>query len=79
MLVELNRIVAIKTEPACSFRYEYDRPRRDTRHDLNTATTSTNIPNSLGRVELDLFCSAAIGNADSIYHKKAMQGLYHVP
>ncbi|KAF2257510.1 hypothetical protein CC78DRAFT_622562 [Lojkania enalia] len=61
--------------PAKLFIWEYDGPRRDTRHGFGNAITPTNIPKSLQRVELNWFCREVMMEADCIHHWKAMPNL----
>ncbi|KAH7385736.1 hypothetical protein BKA66DRAFT_490929 [Pyrenochaeta sp. MPI-SDFR-AT-0127] len=61
--------------PAKCTTWEYDGPRRDTRHDFGKAITTTNIPRSLWRVDLDFLCRRAMAEADSIHHWKTMPNL----
>jgi hypothetical protein len=62
-------------EPANQFIWEYDGPRRDTRHHFGKAIIPSNIPKSLHRVDLNFFCHAAMTNADHIHHWMATPNL----
>jgi hypothetical protein len=62
-------------EPASLFLWEYDGPRRDTRHDFGKAIILTDLPGSLREVQLDFLCREAMLYADRINHWKAMPNL----
>ena len=64
-------------EPASLFVWEYDGPRRDTRHDFSRAieSKSTSMPKSLRTIELDFLCREAMFVADQINHLRAMPNL----
>lgn len=61
--------------PANEVIWEYDGPRRDTRHGFGKAITTTKLPKSLQRVQLDFLCREAMMKADCIHHWKAMPDL----
>ncbi|KAF2686377.1 hypothetical protein K458DRAFT_476867 [Lentithecium fluviatile CBS 122367] len=66
---------AYDEERAIQFLWEYDGPRRDTRHGFSKAITPTNIPKSLQRVELNFICRVAMSQADRIDHRRAQPNL----
>jgi hypothetical protein len=61
-------------EPASLFVWEYDGPRRDTRHDFSKALTS-NMNQRVRRADLDFLCRGAMMEADRINHCTAMPNL----
>jgi hypothetical protein len=63
-------------KPASLFKYDYDGPRRDARHEFGKAITSTaDGMKSLQRIELDFLCREVMYRAESINHWKAQPNL----
>ncbi|KAI8937309.1 hypothetical protein NX059_006516 [Plenodomus lindquistii] len=61
--------------PARYYKYEYDGPRRDTRHDMGKAIISARLPASLHTCELDFFPRDVMPDAEGIHHMKAQPNL----
>jgi len=57
------------------FPWEYDGPRRDTRHDFGGAITTAHVPETLLQVELDFLCRRTMSNAEGIDQMKSMPNL----
>ncbi|KAF2821353.1 hypothetical protein CC86DRAFT_459023 [Ophiobolus disseminans] len=66
---------SLMDEQAHCFIWEYDGPRRDSRHDFGRAIISAKIPPNLRRVELDFISSQAMDAADYIDHRTSMPNL----
>ncbi|KAF1995483.1 hypothetical protein P154DRAFT_526286 [Amniculicola lignicola CBS 123094] len=66
---------AYENEPLKDIPWEYDGPRRDTRHDFHKAITTTNLPQTLQSVVLNFFCREAMEPADDLDQRKSMPDL----
>lgn len=65
-------------EPASLYVTKYDGPRRDTRHGLAQAVSSTRMPKSLQVLELDFFGTRdAMAKAEEVYPWMATPNLVH--
>jgi hypothetical protein len=62
-------------EPANLFIWEYDGPRRDTRHSFGASLTPASIPKSLQRVELNFFPRNVMRDAETVNQWKSMPNL----
>lgn len=55
-------------EPATLFPWEYDGPRRDSRHAISQAIMPGKMPRSLKTLTLDYLCRESMKKADRIHH-----------